>query len=126
MLVLSSAPQQRYSLDIDYEYRQDSNLYYLTGVTQDDTVLVLMPGNEAHREILFIKDKNPAREHWTGPSLTPEQATARSGIDTVLTAGQFEAFVSAMLSRNGFGPVSDKEAEEVANLAKGLRTEVER
>ena len=37
MLILWSAPPQRYSLDIDYEYRQDSNLYYLTGLTQEDT-----------------------------------------------------------------------------------------
>src|SRR5881394_3771282 len=58
MLVLWSAPPQRYSLDIDYEYRQDSNLYYLTGITQDDTIAVLMPGNETRREILFIKDRN--------------------------------------------------------------------
>ena len=35
MLILWSAPVQRYSLDIDYEYRQDSNLYYLTGLTQE-------------------------------------------------------------------------------------------
>src|SRR5712691_365808 len=66
MLVLWSAPAQRYSLDIDYEYRQDSNLFYLTGLTQDETMLVLMPGNAAKREILFVKDRNPAREHWTG------------------------------------------------------------
>src|SRR5947207_1553676 len=45
MLILWSAPPRVYSLDIDYEYRQDSNLYYLTGLTQDNTVLVLMPGN---------------------------------------------------------------------------------
>src|SRR5947207_2804144 len=85
MLIVWSAPHQSYSRDIDYEYRQDSNLYYLTGITQDETIVVLMPGNETHREMLFIKDKNPAREHWTGPSLSAEQATARSGIDTVLT-----------------------------------------
>src|SRR5207244_8007754 len=90
MLVLWSAPVQRYSLDIDYEYRQDSNLYYLTGITQEGTVLVLMPGNTTHREILFVKAKNPGREHWTGPSLTVADATARSGVDTVLTTGQFE------------------------------------
>ena len=57
MLIVWSAPPQRYSLDIDYEYRQDSNLYYLTGITQDDTILVLMPGNTTHREILFVKAK---------------------------------------------------------------------
>src|ERR1700678_2495874 len=50
MLVLWSAPTRRYSLDIDYEYRQDSNLYYLTGLTEDAAVLVLMPGNASRRE----------------------------------------------------------------------------
>src|SRR5213593_3765768 len=56
MLILWSAPAQRYSLDIDYEYRQDSNLYYLTGLTQENTILVLMPGNKTWRELLFVKD----------------------------------------------------------------------
>src|SRR4026207_2149177 len=80
MLILWSAPPQRYSLDIDYEYRQDSNLYYLTGLTQEDTILVLMPGNESRREILFVKDRNPAREQSTGILLTQEQAQERTGI----------------------------------------------
>ncbi len=52
ILVMLSAPVRPYSLDVDYEYRQDSNLYYLTGVTQDETMLVLMPGNATRREIL--------------------------------------------------------------------------
>src|SRR5438046_647152 len=55
MLVLWSAPTVRYEPDVDYEYRQDSNLYYLTGLTQAGTMLVLMPGNDSHRETLFIK-----------------------------------------------------------------------
>src|SRR5258708_28057396 len=74
ILILWSAPPQRYSLDIDYEYRQDSNLYYLTGLTQENTMLLLMPGNQTRRELLFVKDRNPAREHWTGALLTPEDA----------------------------------------------------
>src|SRR3989440_11190483 len=90
MLVVWSAPPQRYSRDIDYEYRQDSNLYYLTGITPDDTILVLMPGNASRREILFVKDRNPAREHWTGHRLTPDEAKTTTGIETVLTASQFE------------------------------------
>src|SRR5262245_59527766 len=85
MLVLWSAPSQRYSLDIDYEYRQDSNLYYLTGLMQEDSILVLMPGNAGKREILFVKERNPVREHWTGRVLSTEDAKARTGIDTVLT-----------------------------------------
>src|SRR3990172_2027469 len=56
VLVLWSAPTVRYAPDIDYEYRQDSHLYYLTGIPQDATILVLMPGNDARRDILFVKD----------------------------------------------------------------------
>ena len=42
--VLWSAPERNYSRSVDYEYRQDSDLLYLTGVTQPETILVLMPG----------------------------------------------------------------------------------
>src|ERR1700704_6147113 len=97
MLILWSAPVQRYSLDIDYEYRQDSNLYYLTGLTQEATMLVLMPGNVERREVLFVKDKDPAQEHWRGRTLTTDEARARTGIETVMVNSQFDAFVSSML-----------------------------
>src|SRR5262245_41105223 len=43
--ILWSAPRRTYSRDVEYEYRQDSNFYYLTGLTEPDGVLVLMPGN---------------------------------------------------------------------------------
>jgi Xaa-Pro aminopeptidase len=110
MAVIWSAPAARYSLDIDYEYRQDSNLYYLTGLTEDETMLVLMPGNVGRREILFLKERNPVREHWTGRRLTTDEATARSGIDTVLYGAQFEPFMAAVLEGRGFDPIDAKEA----------------
>ncbi len=110
MLVLWSAPTQRYSLDIDYEYRQDSNLYYLTGITQDNTILVLMPGNASRREILFVKDKDPLQEHWHGRMLSLDEARSRTGIDTVLAGSQFETFVAAVLSGRGSGPIEPQEA----------------
>src|SRR5262245_14819388 len=103
MAIFWSAPTRRYSLDVDYEYRQDSNLLYLTGIDQEETILVLMPGNESRREILFIRDADPRREHWTGHSLTPAEATAQSGIDTVMSATLFEPFVAAMLSARPMG-----------------------
>jgi Xaa-Pro aminopeptidase len=110
MLVAWSAPAQRYSLDVDYEYRQDSNLYYLTGLEQEDSVLVLMPGNQSLREVLFIKDRNPLREHWTGHLLTADEAKARTGIETVLPASQFESFAAAMLDRRPQAPIDEKQA----------------
>ena len=110
MLILWSAPVARYSNDINYRFRQDSNLYYLTGLTQPDTMFVMMPGNETRREILFVKDRNPAQEHWTGRVLSPDEAKARTGIETVLLSSQFEPFVTAMLSRRGYGAVTATQA----------------
>jgi Xaa-Pro aminopeptidase len=108
--ILWSAPSARYSLDVDYEYRQDSNFYYLTGILQQETILVLMPGNESKREILFVWDRNPVREHWTGHRLTHDEATERSGIETVFDSSQFETFIAAILERRGFGTVDGKQA----------------
>jgi Xaa-Pro aminopeptidase len=99
LAVFWSAPTRVYSLDVDYEYRQDSNLLYLTGMDQEETILVLMPGNATRKEILFIRDADPRREHWVGHSLTPAEATAQSGIKTVMRLGEFEPFIASMLSR---------------------------
>lgn len=110
MLVLWSAPVARYSLDVDYEYRQDSNLYYLSGITQEGTILVLMPGNVTRREVLFTLEPSVADEQWHGRRLTVDEARQRSGIDTVLTAGQFESMISALLGGTGMSPLDNTEA----------------
>lgn len=99
LAIFWSAPVQVYSHDVEYEYRQDSNLFYLTGIDQPETILVLMPGNATRREILFIREADPRREHWEGHVLTPDEAAAQSGIETVMIANQFEPFVAAMFSR---------------------------
>jgi Xaa-Pro aminopeptidase len=101
--VFWSAPVRVYSHDVDYEYRQDSNLLYLTGIDQEETILVLMPGNKARREILFIREADARREHWNGHSLTPKEASEQSGVETVLTANQFDSFVAGILGGQG-GP----------------------
>ena len=103
LAIFWSAPTRVYSADVDYEFRQDSNLLYLTGVDQEETILVLMPGNETRKEILFIREADARREHWEGHSLTTAEATAQSGIQTVMTVNQFEPFVAAMLAKRPMG-----------------------
>jgi Xaa-Pro aminopeptidase len=103
LAILWSAPTRLYSLDVEYEYRQDSNFLYLTGIDQEETILVLMPGNQKRKEILFIRSADPRREHWNGHSLTPVEAAALSGIETVMTVDQFEPFVAAMFSKRPMG-----------------------
>jgi Xaa-Pro aminopeptidase len=103
MAIVWSAPTRPYSLDVDYEYRQDSHLLYLTGMTQEETILVLMPGAKTTREILFVREPNPRREHWNGHILTKAEATAQSGIKTVYYTGEFEPFITAMFNRQAYG-----------------------
>lgn len=120
LLVLWSAPVQRYSLDINYEYRQDSNLYYLTGIVQDETFLILMPGNATAKEILFIKDADPTREQWEGHRFTRAEATATSGIATIRSTGEFDGFMQAMLSgRGGYGIDAQEAGAFLAARSRG-------
>src|SRR6188508_245719 len=99
IFVAWSAPERVYSTDVNYEYRQDSNLLYLTGIDQEETILVLMPGNETRKEMLFVREADARREHWNGHSLTPAEASAASGIQTVMTGNQFEPLVAALFSQ---------------------------
>jgi Xaa-Pro aminopeptidase len=103
LAIVWSAEPKVYSLDVDYEFRQDSNLLYLTGIAQEGAILVLMPGNKTNKEFLFVREPNPRREHWNGHLLTKDEATAQSGIKTVYYAGEFEAFVTSMFNRRAYG-----------------------
>ncbi len=121
LFVAWSAPPRVYSRDVDYEYRQDSNLFYLTGVDQEGTILVLMPGNRQRKEFLFVRDPDPVREHWTGHGLTREEARAATGIETVLLASQFDRFIEAMLAGRPYGPAGDTAAFQEAVAAGRAR-----
>ena len=119
LAIFWSAPVRTYSHDVEYEYRQDSNFFYLTGVDQPESILVIMPGNATRREILFISEANPRREHWEGHMLTPAEATAQSGIQTVMTVDQFEPFIASMFSRRAMRADPDEYAKFFTALGEG-------
>ena len=79
-----SAPPRVYSTDVNYEYRQDSNLLYLTGLEQEDTILVLMPGASTKKEVIFVREPDPRREHRNGHILSQDEVTAATGVETVM------------------------------------------
>ena len=95
MAILWSAPARVYSRDVDYGSRQDSDLLYLTGVEQPETILVLVPGSPRRSEVLFITPPNPRQEHYVGKYLTKEEASARTGIETVFLTTEFDAFLAS-------------------------------
>jgi Xaa-Pro aminopeptidase len=102
ILVHWSAPSRVFSRDVDYEYRQDSDMLYLTGIGQEGTTLVLMPGNKTRKSILFVSDADPRREHTQGHLMTKKEAQDASGVDEVRFASGLDAFLGGLV--NGFPP----------------------
>lgn len=72
---------------------QSSDLFYLTGVHQEETILLLAPQafDPNHREVLFVRQPNEHLAIWEGHKLTKEQATALSGIQNVKWLSDFPA-----------------------------------
>src|SRR5579862_3730268 len=66
ILILHAAEPRNYAGDVDWPYRQENDFYYLTGIDQAGSTLVLIPGAPRVREILFMPPSNPAQESWTG------------------------------------------------------------
>ncbi len=99
VLILYAAEPRNYAGDVDWPYRQENDFFYLTGMPQEASALVLMPGAEKLSAILFVPPSDPARESWTGHILTHEEAREISGIDQVWDARQLKGFLGLLLPR---------------------------
>jgi Xaa-Pro aminopeptidase len=100
MMLLFSAEPRVYTNDVDYHYRQENNLYYLTGIKQAESVLILVPdANGAGKEILFMRERNPVTETWNGRMMSFDEARARSGIQDVRNIRLLEPFLASIAPR---------------------------
>jgi Xaa-Pro aminopeptidase len=107
LAILFSTEPRVYTNDVDYGYRQENNLYYLTSLKQKSATLVLMPSNAQLPEILFLPRRNPAAETWTGHMYSPQEAAERSGVKEIWEASEFEPFMSALRNRQPYRPRAD-------------------
>jgi Xaa-Pro aminopeptidase len=71
--------------DSTIPFQQDRNIYYLSGVDQEESILVLFPDapDPKHREVLFLTETNPHIAVWEGEKLNEEKALKVTGIKTV-------------------------------------------
>jgi Xaa-Pro aminopeptidase len=76
--------------DVEHEYRQGSDLYYLTGFDEPESVLVLSTKHPQHRAVLFLRDRDPERETWDGPRLGVERAVEALGIDAAFSIKELD------------------------------------
>jgi Xaa-Pro aminopeptidase len=99
VMVLFGAEPRVYTNDVDYHYRQENNLYYLTGVKQEDATLVLIPGAKRTREILFMPPRDPRNETWHGHMMSADEARARSGVQEVWDSDLLNGFLAFLAPR---------------------------
>ncbi len=81
--------------DALYKFKQNSDLFWLTGINQEDSMLVLFPDNpdKQYREVLVLVRPNELKEKWDGKRLRAEEATAISGIKTIVWLDSLEALL---------------------------------
>jgi Xaa-Pro aminopeptidase len=80
-------------------FRQNSDLFYLTGVDQEETILVICPDfpDEKYREVLFVKETSELIATWEGHKLTKEEAREVTGIETILWTSEFPRLFNTMM-----------------------------
>jgi len=88
------------SADSTMPFQQHLDILYLSGVDQEESILVLFPNatNPAHREVLFLKETSDLIAVWEGEKLTKETAFLTSGIKTVYWLQQFPTIFKQMMA----------------------------
>ena len=80
-------------------FRQNSDLFYLTGADQEETILILCPDfpDKKYREVLFVRETNEHIATWEGHKLTKEEARAVTGINTILWTSEFWKLLNTIM-----------------------------
>jgi len=140
--VFYAAPTRVRNADVDYQYRQDDNLLYLTGFREPDAILVLLPKgitlpNPADssktittREILFVQRRDPRREQWTGRNYGPQGAMQLRGLDYAATNDMFQSMLPSFRTIPGLNLIYVSAFRpdltgQIARLLQPLRALVE-
>jgi Xaa-Pro aminopeptidase len=95
--IIPTSPERTRNRDSHYPYRYDSYLYYLTGFTEPEAVLVVIAG-DTPRSVLFCRDKDIEREIWDGFRYGPAQAREVFGFDECHSVGELDARLPELLA----------------------------
>ena len=96
--IFRSAPVAVRSHDVEYPFRQDNDLLYLTGFPEPDATCILAPGGE-HPFTLFVRPRDKDKEIWTGLRAGIEGAKAVYGADAAYTIDELDARLPKLIER---------------------------
>ncbi len=102
--IICSATHSLRTRSLYNEYRQSSNMIYLTGVMQEETVLILFPGHpkQEFREVLFIRYTDDKTLTWEGHKHTKHEAAIISGVDNVKWSSDLPAFLKKIIENASY------------------------
>jgi Xaa-Pro aminopeptidase len=128
--VLPAAPVRHRNGDVEYAYRQDSDFHYLTGFGEPEAVAVLVPGRAQAEYILFVRERDAARETWDGRRAGPAGAARDHGANDAFPIGDIDEILPGLLENRArvyytMGVYPDFD-QRVVGWVNGLRTQAAR
>ena len=116
-----SAPEAIRSNDSHFDYRQNSDLWYLTGFEEPESALLLLPGHEKHPVVMFVRKRDRERETWDGYRAGVEGAKAEFGADEAFLIDDLDAKLPELLEGRDrlhytLGLYADRDAQVVRAL----------
>ncbi|MFN0280157.1 MAG: aminopeptidase P N-terminal domain-containing protein [Pyrinomonadaceae bacterium] len=100
VMVLFSAEPKLYTNDVDYVFRQENNLYYLTNLKQTNAALVIRKDGASVTETVYLPKRDPQYETWEGRMYSNEDAANISGIKNVVDAKQLAAYLQTLKDKS--------------------------
>jgi Xaa-Pro aminopeptidase len=97
--IFRSAPTAVMHNDVEYNFRQDSDFFYLTGFDEANAVAVFAPHHEEHKFVLFVQPKDPEKETWHGYRVGVDAAKERYGADEAYPIAELDEHLPKYLEQ---------------------------
>ncbi len=114
--IFPSTPEARRNSDVEHHFRQDSDVHYLTGCEEPESVVVLSTAHPEHAFTLFLRPRDKEQETWTGRRLGVEGAVKALGANAAFSTSELDAKLPAYFSN----------AERFVFRVGGTNPEIER
>jgi len=90
LAIVPGRPDVSRNSDVHYEFRQDSDFFFLTGFDEPDAVAVINPSHAKERYVLFVRPRDREMEIWNGRRAGVEDAVATYGADAAYPIGELD------------------------------------
>lgn len=124
--LISAATAKLRNGDAEYAYRQNSDFYYLSGLTEEDAVIALIPGRKQGEAVLFCQEKDKEKELWNGILMGPELAQEELLFDDAFPIADIDDILPGLIEGKdrvyysmGKDPQFDSRVMDWVNVIRG-------